>query len=262
MKWPDQLTLVRHDISAFNAMKKRKEADPRHVRMRQLYEKLRPTVAERRELLRHAKYIQARYGLKKVGDWNTPLADATSPLGREVGARLPEFVALPDVIFVSPYIRTLDTLAGLQAGWPELAKVKVVKERRLREQEHGRAILFNDWRAFQVLHPDQRLLREVDGRYWYRYPQGESVADVQDRMQLFQETLTRDFAGKRVLCVTHHLTILAFRANMERWGAEEFIAVDENDPPINCGVTMYQGHPELGENGRLLLNYYNKKLYG
>jgi hypothetical protein len=49
---------------------------------------------------------------------------------------------------------------------------------------------------------------------------------------------------------------------MERWGAREFIKIDEANPPVNCGVTLYRGHPELGENGRLILNYYNKKLYG
>ncbi len=261
MKWPTELTLIRHDVSAFNAMKAIKEADPQHVRMRELYDKPDLSSDEHKELLQCALYIQNRYGLKKVGDWNTPLADTTSPLGREVGARLPEFIGLPDVIFVSPYIRTLDTLAGLQAGWPELKKVKVVEEERLREQEHGLAILFNDWRAFQTIHPDQRRLREAEGRYWYRYPQGENVPDVRARTRSLMATFTREFAGKRVMCVTHHLAALAVRANMERWGASEFIQTDEDNPPVNCGFTMYRGHPELGTDGRLVLSYYNKKLY-
>ncbi len=264
MKWPNQLTLIRHDVSAFNAMKKAKEADPRHVRLRELYEKPDLTEGEHLELLECARYIQNRYGLKKVGDWNTPLADALSPLGKTVGERLAggNIVRLPDVIMVSPYVRTLDTLKGLCAGWPELKQVKVVVEERLREQEHGLAILYNDWRAFQSLHQEQRLLREAEGRYWYRFPQGENVADVRERMRSFMGTLTRDFSGVDVMCVMHHLAILAFRANMERWDADEFIRVDEDEKPINCGVTVYDGNPSLGRDGRLVLREYNMKLYG
>jgi broad specificity phosphatase PhoE len=263
MKWPNQLTLIRHDVSAFNAMKKVKEADPRHRRMRELYERHDLSESEYRELRECAQHIQNRYGLKTVGDWNTPLADASSPLGKTVGDRLAGdcTIALPDVIMVSPYVRTLDTLKGLCAGWLALKQVKVVVEERLREQEHGLAILYNDWRAFQALHPEQRLLREAEGRYWYRYPQGENVADVRERMRSFMGTLTRDFAGMNVLCVMHHLAILAFRANMERWDADEFIRVDEQEKPINCGVTVYDGNPKLGRDGRLVLRKYNMKFY-
>ena len=261
MKWPSRLILVRHDVSAFNAMKARKEADPDYVRMKQLYEQADLSEAEHAELIACAHRICAKHGLKDVGDWNTPLADVSSPLARAVGARLKEMTYLPDVVFVSPYIRTLDTLAGLRVGWPELAGVKTVEDDRLREQEHGLATLFNDWRAFQSLHPEQRRLREAMGRYWYQYPQGESVPDVRERMRSFANTLTRDFAGKQVLCVTHHLTILAWRANMERWDAARFIDVDENDKPRNAGVTIYEGYPDQGSDGRLLLREYNTKLY-
>jgi hypothetical protein len=57
------------------------------------------------------------------------------------------------------------------------------------------------------------------------------------------------------------LNILAARANLERWGAKEFLAMDHKEKPINCGVTTYEGQSELGRNGRLVLVAYNEKLY-
>jgi broad specificity phosphatase PhoE len=79
-------------------------------------------------------------------------------------------------------------------------------------------------------------------------------------ISLWVNTLIREYAGKRVLAVTHHLTILAIRAQLERLGPEEFIALDRNEKPINCGVTIYRGDPNQGEDGRLILAQYNQKL--
>ncbi len=265
MKWPMQLTVVRHDISSFNAMKRRREADPDHVRMRKLFETApaNRTKDAEHELLRLCRTLKERYGLK-CSDWNTPLADTSSPLGQRVGAKLPDFIGLPHIIYVSPYTRTRGTLEGLKAGWPALDDVKTVEDDRLREQEHGLALLYNDWRIFQTLHPEQREFYAMEGeeaRYWYRYPQGENVSDVRERMRSFQATLIREHAGENVLVVTHHLCLLALRANMERWSAAKFIDVDEHEKPLNCGVTIYRGKPELGKAGRLVLDEYNLKLY-
>lgn len=266
MKWPVELTIVRHDVSVFNAMKKRREADPDYKRMRELYDKDYGNVSakvqkrEAAELLRLCHQLTARYGLKR-GDWDTPLADPQSPLGQQVGRALPAHIKLPDVIYVSPYERTLHTLKGIKRGWPELDKVPTIEDDRLREQEHGAALLYNEWRVFQTLHPEQRALREMQGRYWYCYPQGENVPSVRERARSFQNTLVREHAGQRVLVVSHHLWLLAFRANMERWDAARFEHVDEHEKPINCGVTIYRGDPNQGKAGKLVLDQYNLKLY-
>jgi hypothetical protein len=54
---------------------------------------------------------------------------------------------------------------------------------------------------------------------------------------------------------------LSFRANYERLPPEEFLRIDEEEKPLNCGVTLYQGDPKAGSNGRLVLDQYNVKLY-
>ena len=71
----------------------------------------------------------------------------------------------------------------------------------------------------------------------------------------------RDFSNKKVMVITHHLNILATRANLERFGAEDFIKIDKTDKPINCGVTLYKCNKNKGKEGHLELEYYNKKLY-
>lgn len=255
IKWPKWIMLIRHDVSAYNVLKGVKEKDPLFQQFKKAWE--RDPESDRTASL--AREVNKKI-LRGMGDASTPLADVEARRAREVGKALSKG-ELPDVIFVSPYIRTKLTLAGLVKGWPDLAHVLTYEEERIREQEHGMALLYNDWRVFQALHPKQRKLRQLEGPYWYRYPQGENVPDVRDRNRSWTTTLTRDFAGKRVLAVTHHLNILATRANFERLDAEHFTDLDEHDKPINCGVTLYRCDPKQGANGRLVLEYYNRRLY-
>jgi broad specificity phosphatase PhoE len=256
MKWPESLTLVRHDTSAYNALKSQKKQDPLYRSFQTIYEK-NPDSDEARRL---AIEITEQYSLN-VGDHDTPLAPKAGSQAKTVGEKLKDKIKLPDVIFVSPYLRAHLTLEKMKEGWPELSKVKIVEEERIREQDHGMALIYNDWRVFNVLHPEQRHLRNLQGAYWYRFPQGESVSDVRARARSWQNTLTRDYVRKNVVAVTHHLTILSLRANLERLNAKEFLRLDEEEKPINCGVTIYKGDEEKGTDGKLILEVYNVKLY-
>ncbi len=112
------------------------------------------------------------------------------------------------------------------------SRAAIVEEERLREQEHGLALLYNDWRMFQVMHPEQEALRTKQGPYWYRYPQGENVPDVRERLRSWLGTITRDYRGQSVLAITHHLAILGLRANLERLDAVQFTHLDEQEKPV------------------------------
>jgi broad specificity phosphatase PhoE len=139
-----------------------------------------------------------------------------------------------------------------------------VPEERIREKSPGLAALYNDWRVFNILHPEQKRYRDLFKNladYWYAYPNGENVHHARELIRAWVNTLVREYAGKKVLAVSHHLTILAIRAQLERLGPEEFVALDRNEKPINCGVTIYRGDPDQGEDGRLVLAKYNEKLY-
>lgn len=256
MKWPESLTLIRHDESEYNALKKKLKQNSKYQKFRAEFEK--DPLSEKAVKL--AEELKDEVSIKS-GDWNTPLAEDAGHQTEKMATKLKELIKLPDVIFVSPYKRTHHTLEFLKRGWPELKSIKTVEEERIREQEHGLVTIYNDWRIFQTLHPEQRELYNLEGEYYYRFPQGENVEDVRERTRSWFNTLTRDFPEKNVLAVTHHLTILAVRANLERLNAKDFLYLDEHEKPINAGVTIYRGNPELGKDGKLILESYNMKLY-
>lgn len=257
MKWPSMVTLIRHDKSAYNALRDLKAEDPDYREFKQLFDEHGPHHPRVRYL---AGKVKDRVRLK-VGDWNTPLHDGVGHDARTVGMALSGLHPVPDVIFVSPYLRTVETLKWLKEGWPALLDVPTFEDDRIREQEHGLATLYNDKRLFYVFHPEQYDLYAIDGAYRYCYPQGENVPRVRARGHDFFEMLSREYAGKSVYVISHHLTILGIRANQERWSEEVFIYEDEYNKPINCGVTIYRGIPEQGRDGRLKLENYNLKLY-
>jgi len=255
MKWPRLLTMVRHDVSLYNELKKTKLKDQLYQALVREFEKNPDSEIARRL----AMEIGHRFALN-VGDANTPLAVEQSQQAIATGSSLSGQQSLPDVVFVSPYLRAIQTFEALCVGWPELAKIRVVEEERVREQEHGLALLY-DRKVFFILFPDQRLLHDQEGDYYYRFPQGENVPDVRLRNRSWLGTLTRDFSDQNVMVITHHLNILATRANLERLSAEEFQRLDEEEKPINLGVTTYVGEPTAGRNGHLVLKSYNKALY-
>lgn len=257
MKWPNFVMLIRHDTSAYNVLKETKAADRTYQAFLAAF-KRNP---DDPETVRLAREIQGRFALG-MGDAKTPLADKDGEQAFKTGVSLrTNWQRVPHVIFVSPYHRTKETLRHIMRGWPELESVKVYEDERIREQEHGLSLLYNDWRVFHTLHPEQRRLYELEGAYWYRYPQGENVPDVKERNRSWVNTIVRDFDGQGVLAITHHLNILAIRAIFERWSAEKFMHVDRVEKPINCGVTTYVGNPGLGRDGRLILHTYNVKHY-
>ncbi len=255
MKWPNYIAFVRHDVSAYNQLKINRAKNSDYQKFLEYFEK-DPTCSKTKVM---AEEMSEIYRLTQ-GDHDTPLAN-NGVQAKKAGKNLKNDIELPDVIYVSPYLRTRETLKKLIEGWPELVNVRVVEDERIREQEHGLYTIYNDWKVFYTLYPEQKRLHDISGDYWYRWPQGENVSDVRLRIKSWFDTIVRDYSGMNVLVVTHHLTILALRANLERLSADGFIDMNENDKPINAGVTLYRGDPLKGKNGKLILDYYNKKFY-
>lgn len=255
MKWPESLTLVRHGESSYNALKAAKESNPLYQKFLRSY-KANWRSARTREL---AGLVTRELALD-FGDHNTPLTEIGQRQSLETGKKLKELIPMPQVIFVSPYERTHHTLNWITKGWPELSEVKTYEEERIREMEHGLRLLYNDSKVFYALHPEQRLLQEQEGDYWYRHPQGENVPDIRERNRSWISTLIREFSGKHVLAVTHHITILATRSNLERLSAAQYLELDRSDRPYNCGVSHYQA-VEGGQDGKFNLSFYNARLY-
>ncbi|MGA3223271.1 MAG: histidine phosphatase family protein [Acidobacteriaceae bacterium] len=255
MKWPAELLLIRHAESAYNNLKKQKDADPDYRRFRTLLEKDRSNP----ELQHLAAMLHKRHALG-YSDRDTPITPAGEAQARTTGREMRKLeVNTPDVIFVSPYLRTEQTLHLLQEEWAALRNATVYREERIREKDHGLGLLYNDSQIYFLMHPEQAELYKLLGDYDYRFLNGENIPDVRQRNLSWITTITREFAGKRVMAITHHLTILATRANFERLSPEAFLHLDKNEKPVNCGVTRYIGNPNRGSRGKLELYEYNRR---
>uniref|UniRef100_A0A2P2JJW0 Phosphoglycerate mutase-like protein AT74H n=1 Tax=Rhizophora mucronata TaxID=61149 RepID=A0A2P2JJW0_RHIMU len=77
--------------------------------------------------------------------------------------------------YVSPYKRTLETLRNLARSFERSRIAGLREEPRLREQDFGN---FQDREKMRV----EKAIRMLYGRFFYRFPDGESAADVYDRI--------------------------------------------------------------------------------
>ncbi|GMG99689.1 hypothetical protein Nepgr_001529 [Nepenthes gracilis] len=151
--------------------------------------------------------------------------------------------------YVSPYERTRSTLREIGRSFSRKRIIGVREECRIREQDFGN---------FQV---EERMkavkeARARFGRFFYRFPEGESAADVYDRVSSFLESLWRDIDMKRLrhepshdlnlIIVTHGLTSRVFLMKWFKWTVEQF---EQLNNPGNCEIRVMQ----LGEGGEYSL---------
>jgi hypothetical protein len=124
MKWPLELLLIRHAESAYNNLKTQKDADPDYRQFRALLENdpLNPEV-QAMAIVLHKKHALG------CSDRDTPITPMGKAQARTLGAKMRESgVNNPRVIFVSPYVRTEQTLDILQEEWPALRNTTVYRK--------------------------------------------------------------------------------------------------------------------------------------
>ncbi|KGN66109.1 phosphoglycerate mutase-like protein AT74 [Cucumis sativus] len=151
--------------------------------------------------------------------------------------------------YVSPYERTRSTLREIGRAFSKKRIIGVREECRIREQDFGN---------FQV---EERMkvvkeTRERFGRFFYRFPEGESAADVYDRVSSFLESLWRDIDMNRLrhnpsqdlnlIIISHGLTSRVFLMKWFKWTVEQFEYLNN---PENCECRVMQ----LGEGGEYSL---------
>jgi broad specificity phosphatase PhoE len=145
--------------------------------------------------------------------------------------------------YVSPFARARQTFGGIAEVLGDNI-VTVTEDPRIREQEWG-----------HLRHPDEseRISRERDdySTFYYRIPDGESGADVFDRISTFLETLHRDFRKpnypENTLIVSHGLAFRIFLMRWFHWSVEEF---ENLHNPQNGQIAVMN----LQATGKYLLN--------
>lgn len=157
--------------------------------------------------------------------------------------------------YVSPYNRTLQTLRGIGLAFERGRIAGVREEPRIREQDFGN---FQDREKMRL----EKKVRLRYGRFFYRFPDGESAADVYDRVTGFRETLRADIDVGRfqrsdsaaintnLVLVSHGLTLRVFLMRWYKWTVEQFERL-HNFP--NAGAIIMQ----LGPGGRYSLRIHH-----
>ena len=161
---------------------------------------------------------------ERVPDHALELTERGRAQARVAGQELRAlFGEAPVQAYVSPYLRNRQTYALLGMN---PARTRVMEEPRLREQDWGNLQDAEDIRR-------QRKARDAYGHFFYRFTQGESGADVYDRVGAFFETLHRNFERpdypSNVLMVTHGLMMRLFCMRWFHWSVEEFEALSNPD---------------------------------
>ncbi|CAI5458657.1 unnamed protein product [Closterium sp. Yama58-4] len=159
--------------------------------------------------------------------------------------------------YVSPYTRTLQTLRGVGLAFERERIAGVREEPRIREQDFGN---FQDREKMRR----EKKVRLSYGRFFYRFPDGESAADVYDRVTGFRETLRADIDVGRfqreeaaarnmnLVLVSHGLTLRVFLMRWYKWTVEQFEGL-YNFPNAGCMIM------QLGPGGRYSLRMHHSR---
>jgi broad specificity phosphatase PhoE len=156
-------------------------------------------------------------------------------------------------VWQSPYMRTRQTTESIIAQLSN-TEIKIKEDPRLREQEWG-----NFYTLEQGRRENEERKRHSD--FFYRVTNGESGADVYDRISTFLETLHRDFAEddwtESILISTHGITALVFLMRFFHWRYEEYEIADRFD---NCDYVVLELNEttqkyEISQDNRSIKNY-------
>ncbi|KAJ7298277.1 hypothetical protein O6H91_16G075300 [Diphasiastrum complanatum] len=158
--------------------------------------------------------------------------------------------------YASPYKRTLSTLRHLGRAFEKRRILGVREEPRIREQDFGN---FQITEAMKIV----KDTRERFGRFFYRFHEGESAADVFDRVTSFLESLWRDIDTDRLnrelgsstdlnlVIVSHGVTMRVFLMRWFKWTTEQFEFLNNFQ---NCEFRVMQ----LGSGGEYSLAVHHK----
>ncbi|KAF5769477.1 putative phosphoglycerate/bisphosphoglycerate mutase, active, histidine phosphatase superfamily [Helianthus annuus] len=210
-------------------------------------------------LIRHGESEGNRDGstYSTVPDHQIALIQQGISQARLAGTQIRQLVSgsdsLPDTwkvyFYVSPYTRTRSSLREIARSFPRKCVIGVREECRIREQDFGN---------FQITE-EMKVIKDVRqrfGRFFYRFPEGESAADVYDRVSSFLESLWRDIDMNRLnhdlstdlnlIIVSHGVASRVFLMKWFKWTVEQFEYLHNFD---NCEFRVMQ----LGSGGEYSL---------
>jgi len=165
-----------------------------------------------------------------IPDSQVPLTERGKRQARDAGAKIRAALERGGnrdyrlFFYTSPYKRSLQTYEQISSAFGQDHIMGVQEEVQLREQDFGN---FQD--------PEGKKREKAErlrfGRFFYRFPDGESGADVYDRLTIFEDHLVRDINAGRfanrtsLVLVTHGLALRVFLMRWFHWTVDQFLAV-------------------------------------
>lgn len=176
------------------------------------------------------------------------LTEKGSQQALQAGRRLASLLGPDERVhfYVSPFQRALQTSRNIQSCLRRSQYVtRTSVDPRIREQEFGNL----QGEEFRHLRNQQQDV----GRFWFRFPQGESGADVYDRVKQWWDSTVMSLncrpglpTSDTVVVVTHGLTMRLILMQLYGWSPNTFLTV-WNAGNCDMYVLSKQSHDNEGE---------------
>jgi len=184
-----------------------------------------------------------------IPDYALELTEKGKQQAFEAGKKLKEITENESLFFyISPMWRTRSTFEEVVKSFDK-SLFRFIEEPRIREQEWGHLRPIEESKKIEAD-------RDAYGVFYFRIPDGESAADVFDRISDFFGTLHRDFEKENypenAVIITHGMSIRLFLMRWFHFTVEEFELLAN---PKNCEMVIL----ERTEKGRYVLKTEIKK---
>lgn len=169
-----------------------------------------------------------------IPDYALKLTPQGVSQAKQAGSEIKSIIGDESIyVYLSPFFRTRETFENIRESIDDNV-TKAFEDPRIREQDWG-----------HLRHPDdnKEIIKARDdfSTFYFRIPDGESCADVYDRVTTFLDTLHRDFEKhnypENVLIVSHGMTIRLFLMRWFHWSVEEF---EKLHNPKNCQIFIME----------------------
>ena len=209
-------------------------------------------------LVRHGESLGNLDGsaYRQFGDHNVPLSEWGYRQAVEAGKAIAAHLERAPVaklaklnIWYSPFLRTRQSKDALLEALPIGIVGYVREDYLLREQDFGLFTEIYDHAEQKQKFPDEfekwARLRSNSGKFYARPPDGESRADVAQRVRLFIQTVMHEASNghETIVIVGHGVTNRAFELNFLQHTVEWF---ERSENPGNADITLIEGSPAQG----------------
>jgi broad specificity phosphatase PhoE len=177
----------------------------------------------------------------RVADHQIELTETGHEQAVEAGGKLRAIIGKESVYaYMSPYTRSQQTWANIRKSFSPLQIITEREDPRIREQEFGN---------IADLNTQPKMFEERDrlGSFFYRFPCGESGADVYDRVSLFLDTLFRELDNghhdptQNIIIVSHELFMRLFLMRYFRWTVKDLDGLKTFQNCEICELTKIDG---------------------